>query len=114
MVFVDTMRAGYRGMVMCHCIADSTEELLQMMDKIGVQRKWIQKAGTRYEHFDICLSKRALAIKNGAIEISQMELGRKIVARRKSACDPGNKSTNRVARQGKLKLGVGEPGQGQP
>ncbi len=29
------------------------------------------------EHFDICLSKRALAVKNGAIEISLRELAEK-------------------------------------
>lgn len=82
-VYVDTMRAGYRRMVMCHMIADTTEELLKMVDTIGVNRKWIQKAGTYSEHFDICLSKRKLALAHGALEITQMELGRKLVERRK-------------------------------
>jgi len=63
---------------MCHMIADSTEELLEMADKIGVKRKWIQWAGTPKEHFDICLSKRAMAVLQGAEEISQRELGMKI------------------------------------
>lgn len=81
-VYVDTMRASYGRLVMCHMIADSTEELLAMADAIGVQRKWIQMAGTAHEHFDIALSKRTLAISAGAKEVSMMDLGRIIRARR--------------------------------
>jgi hypothetical protein len=55
--------------------ADSTEELLEMVDKIGVQRKWIQDAGTGREHFDICMKKKALAIQHGAIEASWRKAG---------------------------------------
>jgi hypothetical protein len=67
-VYVDDMRAPFGRMVMCHMTADSTAELLAMVDKIGVRRKWIQKVGTPWEHFDICLGKRALAVRAGAIE----------------------------------------------
>lgn len=49
-----------------------------MADRIGVQRKWIQHEGTRREHFDISLSKRNLAVKAGAIEITQRELVKRI------------------------------------
>lgn len=69
-VYVDGMQAKFGRMIMCHMVADSTEELLEMVDKIGVQRKWIQYAGTGREHFDISLSKKALAIRHGAIEAS--------------------------------------------
>lgn len=75
-VYVDNMRASYGRMKMCHMIADSTEELLAMADKIGVARKWLQKPGTRWEHFDIALSKRKKAIESRAVEVSMMELGR--------------------------------------
>jgi len=83
-VYVDDMAAPYRGMKMCHMLADSTEELLAMADRIGVARKWLQKAGTVYEHFDICLSKKALAVAAGAREITQKETGRIIHARREA------------------------------
>ena len=66
---------------MCHMMADSTEELFQMVDKIGVQRKWIQKVGTLWEHFDICLSKKELAIKAGAIEVTARDLAKISMAR---------------------------------
>lgn len=74
MVYVDQFNAPFGRMKMCHMIADTTDELLQMVDKIGVQRKWIQEAGTPREHFDICLSKRKLAVIHGAKEITSREL----------------------------------------
>lgn len=74
MVYVDDMNAPYRGMLMCHMVADTTEELLAMVDKIGVQRKWIQDAGTYREHFDVCLTKKKLALAAGAKEIGWREL----------------------------------------
>jgi hypothetical protein len=48
-----------------------------MADKIGVQRKWIQDYDTPREHFDICLTKRAKAVKLGAVEIGMRELAEK-------------------------------------
>ena len=83
-VYVDDMRAGFGRMVMCHMIADSTDELLDMADKIGVNRRWLQKAGTNHEHFDIALSKRAQAIRLGAVPVTMMELGRLLNARREA------------------------------
>jgi len=55
-------------------MADTTDELLQMADKIGVQRKWLQYPGTKHEHFDVCLSKKKKAIEFGAKEITRQEL----------------------------------------
>lgn len=81
-VYVDNMRAAFGRMTMCHMVADSTEELLAMADTIGVQRKWLQDAGTRREHFDIALSKRALAVKAGAKEITMHQLSHFLHARR--------------------------------
>jgi len=73
-VYVDDMRAPFGQMIMCHMAADTTEELLEMADKIGVQQKWIQKQGTKYEHFDISLGKKELAIQNGAVLVTRKEL----------------------------------------
>lgn len=54
-------------------IADTTEELLEMCRKIGVQTKWIQYPDTPNEHFDICLSKKDKALSHGAISINFRE-----------------------------------------
>lgn len=80
-VYVDDMRAPFRGMVMCHMAADTSEELLAMADKIGVARKWLQKPGTCYEHFDIALSKRAQAVRAGAVEVTRKDLVRRMMQR---------------------------------
>ncbi|MGK7663345.1 MULTISPECIES: DUF4031 domain-containing protein [unclassified Marinovum] len=81
-VYVDNMQAQFGRMKMCHMIADSTEELLTMADRIGVARKWIQAAGTAREHFDIAMSKRVLAVEAGALEVTTRELARMTRARR--------------------------------
>lgn len=81
-VYVDDYNANFGRMIMCHMIADTTEELLQMVDTIGIDRKWIQKKGTYKEHFDICLSKKKLALANGAKEITARELSDKIQNRK--------------------------------
>lgn len=76
-VYVDDMKAPFGNMIMCHMWADTDAELLDMADKIGVQRKWIQGHPTlsfgkhrnaSWVHFDISLTKRAIAVKLGAIE----------------------------------------------
>lgn len=73
-VYVDSMMAGYGHMKMCHMVADTTEELLAMADRIGVARRWLQKAGTPHEHFDVCLSMRRAAVRAGAVEITMRQL----------------------------------------
>ena len=70
-VYVDNMQAAVGRMLMCHMIADSDEELHAMADRIGVSRRWHQKAGTDHSHYDISLSKRALAVAAGAIEVDR-------------------------------------------
>jgi hypothetical protein len=83
-VYVDNMRAPFGRLVMCHMIADTEEELLAMVDKIGIQRKWHQYPGTHRAHFDIALSKRALAVKAGAVEITLRQTGAMCMRRRLS------------------------------
>ena len=84
-VYVDNMRAKYGRMVMFHMVADTTDELLAMADKIGVARKWLQHLGTPKEHFDIALGKRELAVKAGAIEIGNKQLTEIIRGKRLAA-----------------------------
>lgn len=73
-VYVDSMNARFGRMTMCHMVADTTSELLEMADKIGVQRKWIQDPGTSHEHFDVCLRKKKKAIELGAKEVGWREI----------------------------------------
>lgn len=59
---------------MCHMIADTDEELHAMADRIGVARRWHQAPPAHDSHYDIALSKRALAIQHGAIAITLRQL----------------------------------------
>jgi len=89
-VYVDDMYlypiGQFGRMKMSHLMADSTDELLVMADKIGVARRWLQHAGDPFhEHFDIAMSKRVAAIAAGAIPMTVVELAEWRIARRKAA-----------------------------
>jgi hypothetical protein len=86
-VYVDDMRADYGRMKLCHMMADTSAELHAMADTIRVARKWCQHPGTPREHYDICLSKRALAVKAGAKEITWRQMGEMSMARRQAAAN---------------------------
>lgn len=76
-VYVDKSRNRFGRMIMCHMVADTLEELHKMAHKIGIKRKWFQQHSA-LPHYDICLSKRILAIRFGAIEIDRNEMARRI------------------------------------
>lgn len=69
-VYVDDMEAAFGRLVMCHMIADTAAELHAMADAIGVARKYFQAPPWHRPHYDISKSKRALAVKLGAVEIT--------------------------------------------
>lgn len=75
--YVDQPIFPFGRMMMCHLWADSLDELLAMVDRVGVDRKWIQghpelsfgkHRDASWVHFDIAKAKRALAIAAGAVE----------------------------------------------
>lgn len=87
-VYVDDMAAPYGRMKMFHMVADTTEELLEMADRIGVARRWLQHAGTPKEHFDIGKGKRAIAVRSGAIEVTMREMAQMVQRKRAQAESP--------------------------
>lgn len=78
----DASGQRFGRMVMCHMIADTDAELHAMADAIGVARRYWQAPPAHDSHYDVCLSKRALAVKAGAIEISWRECGSMCMRRR--------------------------------
>ena len=52
------------------------KELHEMATRIGLRRAWFQHH-PRVPHYDLFPSKRALAIKHGAIPVSSIELVQK-------------------------------------
>lgn len=82
-IYIDNMKAAYGRMVMCHMLADTDEELHTMADRIGVARRWWQSPDkTSGSHYDIALTKRALAVHFGAVEITLRQAGAMNIRRR--------------------------------
>jgi hypothetical protein len=77
-VYVDDMRAAFRGHVMCHMIADTEAELHAMAERIGIARRWYQG-----DHYDVTLERRGHAIALGAVEITWRQCSLMTVLRRR-------------------------------
>lgn len=86
-VYVDQARHRFGRMIMCHMVADTLPELHEMADKIGINRKWFQNK--KLPHYDICLSKKELAIQNGA-EVIGIHKMAEIIEQWKSVKSPIN------------------------
>lgn len=71
-VYVDTMRAKFGRLIMCHMVADTDDELHAIASAIGVNRRYWQSPGriAAGSHYDICLTMKQRALMLGAIEIS--------------------------------------------
>lgn len=72
-VYVDNAYIPWKGMKMCHMIADSEEELHDMASKIGLKRSWFQKNHS-IPHYDVSTSKRVTAVLMGAKSVTSKEL----------------------------------------
>lgn len=71
-VYIDDAANVYLNMKMSHMIADTDDELHAMAQTIGLKREWFQVQSI--PHYDVCQSKRKLAINRGAVQISRREL----------------------------------------
>ncbi len=69
-VYVDAPIWPFGRMMMCHLFSLDVEALHAMASRIGVDRRWFQnKPG--FPHYDICKSKRAIAVSLGAVEVDR-------------------------------------------
>lgn len=67
-VYIDNMQASYRGMKMCHMVADTLEELHDMATKLGLRRYFQEPPKASKPHYDVSLTKKREALTRGAIE----------------------------------------------
>ena len=84
-VYVDDMRrpatVGSVTGRWSHLMADTSEELLAFVDRLGLSRAWIQYPGTAKEHFDVTDSVRAAALRLGAVPVAYGEAGHLTLAK---------------------------------
>jgi predicted transcriptional regulator len=59
-------RARRYGHLWCHLLADTTDELHALADRIALARRWFQEAPV--PHYDLTPTKRRAAVAAGAIE----------------------------------------------
>lgn len=81
-VYVDMLiDYGWKLGPSCHLLADSEDELHLFANLIGMKRSWFQ-CGEQHTlpHYDLVASRRILAIKKGAIEITRAQLIERINA----------------------------------
>ena len=69
----DFRKKYLRDQTWCHLMADTEQELHEFAELIGLRRSWCHRK-SEYLHYDIVESKRDLAVRNGAIELSRKEL----------------------------------------
>lgn len=83
-VYVDNLRDhGWQHGPSCHLIADSVDELIGFAEQIGLRREWFQPKSS--PHFDLNADARQSAVRNGAIELNQKELVKKLREIRENA-----------------------------
>ena len=80
-VYVDDYNAKFKGFKMSHMIADTEQELDDMAVKIGLETKWKQKGWC--PHYDVSLSKKKLALQNGAKEVTTRQLAKIMIQKLK-------------------------------
>lgn len=72
-VYIDDMqrraRVGRLTATWSHLMADTHAELLAFARELGLNPRWIQRAGTPLEHFDVTEPKRQQALRLGAVPI---------------------------------------------
>lgn len=79
-VYVDELRDwGWKLGPSCHLIADTNEELHEFAARIGMRMAWFQKSSSG-PHYDLTASRRAAAVRLGAVEITSREMVAKLKA----------------------------------
>lgn len=78
-IYVDPARWPYRGMKMCHMVADDPQALHALAAALGLAPAWYHDG-----HYNLCRKTRARAIGLGAIAVSGRVMGLMIRHRRET------------------------------
>jgi len=85
-VYLDDFRVRWRGREWSHLTADSTEELHEFAERLGVPRRGFHHNPDRpwKDHYDIPEALRGAALQMGAKEIGRREAVRMLRAKREA------------------------------
>jgi len=73
MIWVDELKdRGWRLGQSSHLMADTVDELVGMARRIGLRDGWLQDH-PRLPHYDVTASRRAAAVRLGAMEVTDRE-----------------------------------------
>lgn len=84
-IYVDDMNQPYGRMIMSHMFChpvSAVEELRQMADALGLNRKWFQHKKAEFPHYDVSFGFKQKAIKLGAVSITTREMVKIVQDRR--------------------------------
>lgn len=83
-VYLDDFRARWRGREWSHLTADSTEELHEFAERLGVPRRGFHHSPDRpwKDHYDIPEALRETALRLGAQPIGRREAAAQLRAKR--------------------------------
>ncbi|MBK3780121.1 DUF4031 domain-containing protein [Paraburkholderia aspalathi] len=92
-----------RTVASCHMFTDSLdlEELHLMAERIGMKREWFQPHRIA-PHYDLTASRRAAAVKLGALEVRRKEASAIWRARREALANPERALPTAQPEQGSL------------
>jgi hypothetical protein len=73
-------KSAWKWKESCHMTADTLDELHEMATAIGMRRSWYQppKARHRIGHYDLVKTRRATAVRRGAIEVTKEQFIKKL------------------------------------
>ena len=79
-ILVDEAVWPHRGRRWCHYVSDTSLDELQAF----ARRLDLPRRGFQGDHYDICLTKRSIAVSAGALEVTYRQLGCMVANRKET------------------------------
>ncbi|WP_420032290.1 DUF4031 domain-containing protein [Streptomyces sp. cg28] len=101
---------GLRYTHWCHLTADTEEELHEFAAHLGLKRAWFQKKSDRdYRwHYDLVPSKRAQAVRRGAVEVDRRFIGQLMIRRQRERDGKASEVGPRCGNNPNVRLSEGD------
>ena len=83
-VYIDEAYFPIGSVKMCHLIADSEKELHKFVALLGIDKRFYKVSSITpwRNHYELSVTQRRLAVKHGAIEVTNSQMGRLLKIKR--------------------------------